>query len=53
MPEFSDLSNLENWVHLNPYILDVYFPYYFSWVEVLIGWILNYLNNKRNSWWQN
>lgn len=21
MPEFNDLTNLENWVHLNPYIL--------------------------------
>jgi hypothetical protein len=23
MPEFNDLANLENWVHLNPYILGV------------------------------
>lgn len=23
MPEFTDLGNLENWVHLNPYILGV------------------------------
>ena len=23
MPEFNDLSNLENWVHLNPYILNL------------------------------
>lgn len=21
MPEFGDLTNLENWVHLNPYLL--------------------------------
>lgn len=21
MPEFAELANLENWVHLNPYIL--------------------------------
>jgi hypothetical protein len=23
MPDFSELSNLENWVHINPYILSL------------------------------
>ena len=48
MPEFAELANLENWVHLNPYLLKVY-SLRVSWEGPTTMSILPCRRNKRKN----
>lgn len=46
IPDFSELSTLEGWVHKNPMILNVMNLYIFSWEDAHILLIHHYLRNN-------
>jgi hypothetical protein len=52
MPDFAELSNLENWVHFNPYLLKVFIPL-FSWGEPVTMLIPKFQKNRKRKSSQN